>query len=73
MAMPSDTPASVLPPQLPIDILDSPALVTTSDPQVAERRRERARALIDARLVAKVASSGSGAGRTSPLRSWCGA
>jgi hypothetical protein len=45
------------PPSLP-DLLrqpsmPAPASVTTSDPEVAERRRERARALIEARLAQK--------------------
>merc|ERR1711988_1422897 len=43
----SATPAPVLPPRLP-DLLQTPlptpAAVTTSDPEAAERRRERARA-----------------------------
>ena len=47
------------PPSLP-DLLQSPmptpASVTTTDPEVAERRRDRARALIEARLARKVDS-----------------
>ena len=47
---------------LPSTPLPPVASVTTSDPEVAERRRERARALIEARLAAK--GGGGDAGDT---------
>ena len=46
------TRAPILPPRLS-DLLQTPAAVTTSDQEVAERRRARARALIEARLAEK--------------------
>ena len=49
--------APVQPPELPDLTLvpaHAPAVVTTSDPEVAERRRERARLLIEARIGEKL-------------------
>ena len=55
-----------------LELLRTPAPpsanVTTTDPEVAERRRERARALIEARLASK-ASAGGGEGRPSDAAS----
>jgi len=52
--------APVLQPELPetLDLLPPPPppAVTTSDPEVAERRRQRARALVEARLAASSAA-----------------
>ena len=61
----------VAPPSL-TDLLQSPlptpAAVTTTDPEIAERRRERARALIEARLAQKVAAdAGSASEVSTPL------
>ena len=51
-----------------LEALSSPLPpTTTSDPEVAERRRERARALIEARLAEKQASAASeGDGANTP-------
>ena len=54
-----------------LDLLRTPALpssnVTTTDPEVAERRRERARALIEARLASKASADGGDGGRASDV------
>lgn len=59
-------PAPIAPPTLPDLLLTpmaTPAAVTTSDPEVAERRRSHARALIEARLAEKAQKAATAGGR----------
>ncbi len=59
------TPAPVMPPELPTNLMPQTpvgvAPVTTSDPAVAERRRELARRLIEERIAAKAGLRGADA------------